>query len=472
MPDGPWTKYQQPTQQADGPWNKYGDSKSTTPPQPDKPGAIQRFGEATGIPTSLDQVRSLNEPSGMPFADSMPGMNIVSNIIKGMVTHAVDANKSGLKETGEAVDNIKAGQPVMPNIGKMYYGAVHGVGAVVPPLEPAVNFGEDAARKNYAGMIGGGLGMFTSALAAHGASKIPALAAAEHNPNVVYHRYLDSVGHVPEEMPSNTPRVNKALIGKVDVNNPAVAERMRVGTTTLSDLDKARIVSNKASQSAYSSTGKPTEMVEGYQNAADSLRDTIYPKLEALHNLEPGTLGGIKRLEGRLIRMGPEPELNTANPNKGGVVSYAIQKGITRPITKAVTGMQTRMADVNLPEPQSIDLRRNFPPPSGKMVKSIQPASVEIGGPQEVSGRPPQTSHTVAAPEHEPIRPALYEPPPNNEVHPVQIPPEGGARIPKVAPQAKPLPALPKDMLNLPPNILDEIEEMHRKGQLIPPRNK
>lgn len=228
------------------------------------------------------------------------------------------------------------------------------------------------------------------------------LAAAEGNAGKVYNRFLEPVKDVPEALPKMTPYQKNALRREVNKLHPDIAQRMNDGKTTLGDLDTIRTIANKSSQAYFSANGKvPNENSTAFAQAGDALRDTIYPRMEALHGMNPGTLSKIKSIQGDLIamkspRMGYSPAEWPAR---------AIDKFGIHPVMEKYFATRTRMLDRALPPPQKITLRQSMLGGNSVTVKTVQPASVELGGPQAPSGLPPRGGYTAineALPEYGP----------------------------------------------------------------------
>lgn len=331
-------------------------------------------------------------PLGVPIKRAVGGYMDSVQASKQASDDAAAQGKAGESVTEAAA----AGIPIVGPLLHGTYGKSGGVGAsrVIQAMSMAP---EGSAIPNPAKIVGG---------------KAIDVATAEGDPGAVYSKYLKPVEHVPMEMPKTTPHIERALISKVEINYPEVAERMRQGKTTLGDLDVARQVANDASRAAYTVRGLPTQISKGFQDYSGALRDTLYPKIEALHNLPEGSLSDLKNIQGSAIEAGKPPKWGHF-PSRWAPV--AVQRFGVRPAFDAARNIKTRVIDAGLPEPQSIDLRSNFPAPSSpnlSILKAREQAARPIfGGEQDITAPSRAPIGTRAFPDldAEP-EPALYRP--------------------------------------------------------------
>jgi hypothetical protein len=122
------------------------------PSAPDRPGFFKRTLQGMGLPSSGEELKAalpdFSSPSAVAkteFKYSPAGM--VYNYGKNLVNQG----KETLNELKESTDNVKAGQPILPNIGKNAYAEGRFItrGLLAPVGGNAVqNFGEDIGNKD------------------------------------------------------------------------------------------------------------------------------------------------------------------------------------------------------------------------------------------------------------------------------------------------------------------------------------
>lgn len=348
------------------------------------------------IHTVADPPKSASDKAAMVVGGPMgvPIKRAVGGYFDSVQASKAAADDAAAKhQTGRQV--IETAATALPLVGPLLhgtYGASAGTGAS-RVLQAASMAPEGSVIPNPAKIVGG---------------KVIDIAKAEGDPGAVYNKYLKPVEHVPMEMPKSTPHIERALINKVEINYPEVAERMRQGSTTLGDLDIARQVANDASKAAYTARGLPTQISKGFKDEADSLRETIYPKIEALHNLPEGELAGLKKIQGQAISAEKPPKIGYF-PSRWPVVA-AKRLGIM-PAESAIRNVRTRVIDAGLPEPQKIDLRSSFPSPEanrGSILKARSEAErPEFGGDQPITTKPKPRAVRPAIDVEEDTEPAL-----------------------------------------------------------------
>lgn len=127
------------------------------------PGFINRFGSATGIPTSMAEAEAA-QPS---LAEKILGPTATA--AKGLINYgkrAYQGIKEGGKEAYEAGENIGRGGPILPNLGKAAYGWAHMQSQATPFIGPAMETAsEDIVHGNYPGAAGGLAGVVTTVAA-------------------------------------------------------------------------------------------------------------------------------------------------------------------------------------------------------------------------------------------------------------------------------------------------------------------
>lgn len=359
-----------------------------------------------------------------------------SRIMHGDITPAVEMGRQAVEDDQRRQDMGRSGA----------YRTIAGVGGLVGVNARGM---EDAADVgNASGVMGTAVADAVPAIATAALAKpLGKFIGAESDPNVVYHRYLDPVADIPEQMPPMNPRVARAMSTKAEWMHPELNEtvkgkRVLSGDSTLGKLDSARQVANESSASAKGESGGiPSQSSQGYQSVADNIRDTVYPRIESLHNMEPGSLSSLKRIQGKMIEAGPTPKIGT-DPLKWPSDVYNL--GVRNLITKPYYGLRTKMIDMNLPPPTEITPRSSLPPSAAPMVKSIQPASVELGGEQDIPEReaPPVEP---AMQGYEPVEPALNVPKGTISDSPPQPIIETDPRIARIAPRTRVRPFVPSD---------------------------
>jgi Helix-hairpin-helix domain len=175
---------------------------SSTPAAPDTPkppGFFSRLASSVGIPSSMDEVKSMaakeealpwwqkalpHAPGSSPSAaDSIAGavLGPAYPMVKGYLQNTGSGIKEGYQEADEADKQLSSGQITTKQaIGKTAYAAAHAVINAVPFIGPTINtMGEDAATKNWRGFAGGATGVVGQLAAPEVAEKVAPLFKAK-----------------------------------------------------------------------------------------------------------------------------------------------------------------------------------------------------------------------------------------------------------------------------------------------------
>lgn len=122
-------------------------------------GALTRFGKgvlkSAGLPTDQAGIENYSPSPAMLGGPVAMAAKMAYDKAKG----SLGAMKEGIQEGEEAGQNIREGQPVVPNIIKAAYGGIHGAlgeSALGPAVEEA---GKDITAHDYAGGAGGVTGV-------------------------------------------------------------------------------------------------------------------------------------------------------------------------------------------------------------------------------------------------------------------------------------------------------------------------
>lgn len=141
---------------------------ATTPPPPSAPpkaGFLQRFGEATGIPTSKPEWEQFNQPPSAAETILGPVVPAAKGIYE-WAKRAVTNIGEGGKEEVDAARNISEGGPIGENVGKAVGGIVHGGVGSLPFIGQGIEqAGQDIVNKNYRGAAGGLTGVIGQVVA-------------------------------------------------------------------------------------------------------------------------------------------------------------------------------------------------------------------------------------------------------------------------------------------------------------------
>lgn len=145
---------------------------------PEQPGYFKRLGQSLGLPTSMEEVRAQQAEMQNPATIVKRSiLGPVGEAVVGHVGQAYTGIKEGLQEAAEAGTNIGQGGPILPNLGKVAYGALHGTMQSIPFIgKPTETAGEDIANKNYAGAAGGLTGVIAQVVAPKIIEKLPGAA--------------------------------------------------------------------------------------------------------------------------------------------------------------------------------------------------------------------------------------------------------------------------------------------------------
>ena len=122
-------------------------------------GMWSSFGHGMGIPTSKAEAEEgvpKLTPGGLAEIAMGPAGQ-AAKMIYGTAQAGTKGREEGAQEIKEAGQNILAGQPIMRNLGKAGYGALHGILQSIPFAgAPAETAGEQVAAGNVPGAIGSG----------------------------------------------------------------------------------------------------------------------------------------------------------------------------------------------------------------------------------------------------------------------------------------------------------------------------
>lgn len=293
----------------------------------------------------------------------------VTRAVKGYYNSVGEANDAARAAadrgdtTESMIESAAAGLPLVGPLIHGVYGKSAGVGA--SRIGQAMTMApEGSAIPNPVLKVGG---------------KVARVAQAEGDPGKVYNRYLDARAGTPAKVPATTPRIDSALMRKVEINYPEVAERMQQGTTTLKDLDVVRQVANDASSAAFTARGIPTQVSKGFKGAADKARSALYPQIDTLNDLPAGTAGKLKRIQGESVEMGKPPKWGHF-PARWPTV--AVSRLGVRPALAAVRNIRTRLIDSELPEP----MQTPAPPPRPAPKGLLNAGPIEMGPGPDTSG--------------------------------------------------------------------------------------
>jgi len=148
---------------------------------PTQPGFGQRLRESLGIPSWEQMETQGQEAAAHPIRSIIEGFPPVQAArgIYDWGKRAVGNISEGLGEEKEAGQDIAAGQPILPNLGKSAYGIAHGgIGSLPFIGEPMETAAQDVVNKNYPGAAGGLTGVTGMVAAPELARRAPGAVAA------------------------------------------------------------------------------------------------------------------------------------------------------------------------------------------------------------------------------------------------------------------------------------------------------
>ena len=121
----------------------------------------QRYGSSlassVGVPTSVAEAAAAKPTLPQALAGPAAGFG---SALWNSAKQAYEGQKAGGEEAADALQNIREGQPVWPNLGKAAYGYVHGALQSVPFVgAPVERMGQEIQNKNYAGALGSATGV-------------------------------------------------------------------------------------------------------------------------------------------------------------------------------------------------------------------------------------------------------------------------------------------------------------------------
>src|SRR6185312_7091540 len=258
---------------------------------------------------------------------------------------------------------------------------------------------EDVARKNYSGAAGGALGTIAPFLAGEVAPKVRDFVKAESDPDALYRSYLKPVSGSPMPAPNAPKPVMRAILRDMDAAGEGdAAGRIKSGNTTVGDLDIMRQRANRLARSIYRSPGNYSPgIAEGADDLASSIREKTYPFIESSQNMEPGSLQGIKKLQGAAMESERHPTLTNRIVTRaggalgGGILGYKFGGGAgagigailgqeaAEPIAavadRGMLGLKTKMLASKLPPPGLVS-RLSLPP-----ARILSPIESRAGSP-------------------------------------------------------------------------------------------
>lgn len=147
-------------------------------------------------------------------------------------------------------------------------------------------------------------GDFKGAKGAENFSK--AVSTASKAIDQTYNTYLKPVADIPHPLPNISEPVLAKIADAIEINNKPAALRIRSGATTLADSDLMRRTINQMTESSFNSakTYEPA-MIQALHDAGGLVRDSLYSKLEALHNMPVDALADFKRQQGEVLAAQP-----------------------------------------------------------------------------------------------------------------------------------------------------------------------
>jgi len=269
-----WTKYGVPPEHAKEihttPSSKLipsgsGAAKPKSIPQPQGPiGAVQEFATTLGVPTSKEQLKSMQpQTTEEKIATAAgPAGLIIDRYLKGVYKQ----DKESGQEIADAIDNILRGDPLSPNIGKAVEAEGRMAGALLAPIggEAAVRIGENIGKRDYWRVGGGALGLMTQAVFAR--------LGKEYTPE----QRAEKLTYVETGVPRGGEKINyfeanKAVMpelveaAKTEVGHPPVVVGDLVKTIN-GALDKINNEYGLASQSIQGREYVPTEIADAIRN--------------------------------------------------------------------------------------------------------------------------------------------------------------------------------------------------------------
>jgi len=147
-----------------------------------RPGMWTRAGQAVGLPTTLEEAEAAKPEFTLKDTAEAVGGPAVSagKMIYGTAQQGTKGREEGGAEIKEAAQNVLSGGPILPNVGKAAYGALHAGLQTIPFVgAPIETMGEDIAAGNIRGAIGGGLGILPQLIGGEKAKGAEAHAPAD-----------------------------------------------------------------------------------------------------------------------------------------------------------------------------------------------------------------------------------------------------------------------------------------------------
>ena len=141
--------------------------------EPEKSSAVGRYVEGLvghlHVPTTEDIKGALPGIATTLVAPELSAVKQVYDYGK----HAYQGAKEGNQDIMEAGQNIRDGQPILPNLGKAAAGMVHSQLSAVPIVGQDIeNMGQKIAAKNYAGAAGEAGSVIAKTVGAEAAGRV------------------------------------------------------------------------------------------------------------------------------------------------------------------------------------------------------------------------------------------------------------------------------------------------------------
>jgi hypothetical protein len=231
------------------------------------PGFFKRLAQGVGIPTSKQELTGLLPTKGEIIASGanpmfLPGTMLLNRYRKGL---AAEGGKT-LKETGEAIQNVRGGGPIGANVGKVgAAGTEFLLRGVLGPIGggSVQAWGEDVHSGNYTGAAGDALAVLTNALLLKGALK----PTAEVRANKIAY-----AGDVPETMDAG--KQIKAVLPDLDAS---AAQAPRTVGELLDNVKAAKEkINNEVGQAMFQLRGKNANPMP----IADAIKSHITPDMQ------------------------------------------------------------------------------------------------------------------------------------------------------------------------------------------------
>jgi hypothetical protein len=265
-PQVDWFSQNAPPQaasQGSGDWFNDNAPRQAAQP-PEQPGFFKRLGQSLGVPTSMEQLQASAQPS---TAETIIGPAATAGkMLWNYGKTAIRGSQEGGQDVTDAAQNIRAGQPILPNVGKAGFGLLHGLLQATPFVGPAIDTaGQDVANQNYAGAAGGLTGVIGQVAApeliARGVNAANRLAAPLGDTVTKPRGTIAPEQYSPQELKAyadaNNIPLNAAQATEHNLprNIQSAGERATIGGTAVRQQ-------NKAAQAAVAT--HTNEMMDGF----------------------------------------------------------------------------------------------------------------------------------------------------------------------------------------------------------------